>query len=229
MTDPRPPTPRFTPALGFRSLTAAYDLAIALATREGIWRRRMLAALTATPGQTVVDIGAGTGSFALMLARQRPGVRIVAIDPDPAVRAIAERKFARAGIAIDYVTAGGEDAPAAITPGSIDWVTISLVLHQCPQAVKQAILHNAFALLREGGRLLISDYGVQRGPRARLGFQLVRLLDGFENTRANMAGMLPTIMKAAGFAEVREEIATPTPSGDISLYSGMKGRHRREG
>lgn len=210
----------YTPALGSHELTADYDRVIGVMTRERRWRARMLNALAPEAGETIVDLGAGTGSFALLVKEACPETRFVAVDPDPEVRAIAEAKCA--GHAVEFVTAMGDAPLPAVPDGSADKVTCSLVLHQCPMAAKTGILANAFRLLRPGGRLLISDYGMQRSLLMHMLFKQVRALDGYENTRANKDGMIPMLMEKAGFSRVEELHVTPTPTGSISLYSGWK-------
>ena len=54
----------YTPPLGTGS-TKDYDRAIRLWTREKRWRAAMLAALAPKAGETVVDVGCGTGNSAL--------------------------------------------------------------------------------------------------------------------------------------------------------------------
>ena len=95
-------------------------------------------------------------------------------------------------------------------------VLTSLVLHQCPIPVKKSILANAFRLLKPGGMLLIADYGRQRSVFMKLAFNLVRLTDGFDDTRANKDGRLPDFMLNAGFSNVQERSVTLTPTGSIS-------------
>ena len=212
----------YTPALGRHELTDDYDRVIAIMTRERRWRSLMLSALAPQPNETVVDIGAGTGSFALLVKQTCPDARVVAIDPDPAVRRIAERKFASNGVHVDYITAMGNAEDVEMAAASVDKATCSLVLHQCPMEAKKGILANIFHLLKPGGRLLISDYGKQRNLLMHMLFKQVRAIDGYENTKANKDGMIPVLMEEAGFGNVEEMRATPTPTGSISLYSGWK-------
>jgi len=212
----------FTPALGTHDRTGSYDKVIAVMTRERRWRGRMLSELSPKPKQTILDIGSGTGSFAILVKQACPDVRIIAVDPDPEVRRIAEIKAQTAKVTIDFITAYGDDAIKSITLESIDVVTCSLVLHQCTSAVKIGILDNAYRLLRPSGRLLISDYGKQRSPLMSMLFNQVRMVDGYEDTKANKDGRLPEIISKAGFQAVEELKMTHTPTGSISLYSGRK-------
>jgi ubiquinone/menaquinone biosynthesis C-methylase UbiE len=59
----------FTPALGRADLTGDYDRVIAVMTRERRWRSALLNEIAPAPGEVVVDVGCGTGTFAIMLAK----------------------------------------------------------------------------------------------------------------------------------------------------------------
>ena len=56
----------------------------------------------------------------------------------------------------------------------------------------------------------------------KLAFNLVRLTDGYADTRANKDGRLPEFMRGAGFTHAKEQSVTLTPTGSISIYSGTK-------
>ena len=58
----------FTPALGRSSLTALYDLAIRILTRETTWRAALVQHIAPRPGAKILDVGCGTGSLATRLA-----------------------------------------------------------------------------------------------------------------------------------------------------------------
>ena len=103
-----------------------------------------------------------------------------------------------------------------------DKVVSSLVLHQCPIAVKQAIIWQMWRLLKPGGALFIADYGEQRSLLMRMLFRQVQMIDGFELTEPNARGCLPAMLNAAGFRDVAELRVVPTPTGSISLYKGLR-------
>jgi ubiquinone/menaquinone biosynthesis C-methylase UbiE len=218
MTDTRP----YVPALGRPELTGLYDHVIALVTRERVWRTAFLALVAPTPGETILDVGCGTGAFAVMLKTACPSARIIGVDPDPAILALAAAKARKAGVEIEWRRAMG-DRLADIAPArSVDKVVSSLVLHQCPLPMKQAILDAMHAAVKPGGAMVVADYGLQRTVLMRLLFRQVQMVDGFALTTPNARGVLPALMAQAGFAAVEERQVIPTLTGSFSLYTANR-------
>ncbi|MEU0555749.1 methyltransferase domain-containing protein [Dactylosporangium sp. NPDC006015] len=209
----------FTPALGRLAPTRFYDPVVAL-TRERRWRSSVVMYASPRPGETIVDVGCGTGTLALLLARAEPRATIVGVDPDPSVLAAAERKAAadRPGATVRWERGMGDALVSLLGTGSVDTAVSSLVLHQCPVPVKRAILASMHAVLRPGGRLVVADYGLQRTRLMRLAFRTVQLADGRADTQPNADGVLPELIAGAGFGDVREAEVVPTVTGSISLY-----------
>ncbi|WP_221327904.1 class I SAM-dependent methyltransferase [Actinoplanes sp. L3-i22] len=208
----------FTPALGRFAPTRFYDPVIAL-TRERLWRAVTVAHVAPRPGDVIVDVGCGTGSLASMLVRAEPEARIVGVDPDPEVLAIAERKTR----AVRWVSGRGDALAGLLGEGTADIVVSSLVLHQCPMPMKRAMLASMAAVLRPGGRLVITDYGLQRTALMRLAFRTVQFADGKADTQPNADGVLPELITAAGFEDVREADVIRTITGSISVYVAERG------
>src|SRR3546814_18485248 len=93
---------RFTPALGRAGLTGAYDLAIRLLTRERLWRTALLEQLAPRNGETILDVGCGTGSFALLMKDPARGARSIGLDPDPDVIHRAEARARQASVELEW-------------------------------------------------------------------------------------------------------------------------------
>lgn len=202
----------YTPPLGSGD-TADYDRAIRRWTREMRWRRAMLKALAPHPGETIVDVGCGTGSFAVMLKTSVPGIHLIGIDPDAEALAIARAKAGAVGVDIHWEQGFARD----IGPRSADALVTSLMFHQVPMAEKQAGLTAMHAALRPGGRLLIADYGRQRGLMRMLFRLTIQRLDGVTDTQPNADGVLPELVRGAGFGNVREVARIHTITGTIAL------------
>ncbi|GAA4618524.1 hypothetical protein GCM10023195_83310 [Actinoallomurus liliacearum] len=212
----------FTPALGRFAPTRLYDPVVAL-TRERLWRALAVMHVAPRPDELIVDVGCGTGSTALLLNRTEPRARVVAMDPDRNVLAIARRKAEAAGATVRWETGMGDALPEVVGVGAVDTAVSSLVLHQCPMRTKRAILASVHAVLRPGGKVVIADYGLQRTRLMRLGFRIVQFADGFEDTRPNAEGVVPELMAEAGFGDVREAEVVSTPTGSISVYVAFRG------
>ena len=97
MTD----NPRY-PALMLAGLTPIYDLFVKLFMPEKQFKRDLVARAHITPGHRVLDLGAGTGTLAIMIKQIQPEAHITGLDGDTAILAIAREKASRAGANITF-------------------------------------------------------------------------------------------------------------------------------
>jgi len=214
-------TDRYVPAAGHAAFTRAYDAVLALTMRESRWRpalsHAVLQDLPAAPG-TVVDVGSGTGTLAIALAAARPDVHVVAVDGDPNVRTLAQRKAGADRVQWRQGLAG--ELPLADT--SADRVVMSLLLHHLGPDGKRAALTEAHRVLRPGGRLHIADWGRPVDPLMRAAFFALQFLDGFDGTRDHAAGRLPGFVADAGFADVQVHQRLRTAWGSLELLQAVR-------
>jgi SAM-dependent methyltransferase len=106
------------------------------------------------PASTLVDLGAGTGRFALAAA-PRVG-RVVAVDVSPAMQAALRDRATRAGMAnIECVQAGFLSYQHTGSPA--DAVFTRNALHQVPDFWKALALDRIAQLLHPGGILRLHD------------------------------------------------------------------------
>jgi ubiquinone/menaquinone biosynthesis C-methylase UbiE len=214
-------THSFTPAMGRFAPTRFYDPVVAL-TRERLWRALAAMYVAPQPGDVIADVGCGTGSLALLLARVQPRAQIIGLDPDPDVLAVARRKGADTESTVQWAIGMGDSLAESLGANSVDAVVSSLVLHQCPLSMKRAVLASAYTVLRPGGRLVVADYGLQRTALMRTAFRIVQVADGKADTQPNADGAIPGLMSEAGYRDVREAEVVPTVSGSISVYVARK-------
>lgn len=209
----------FTPAAGRFTPMQFYDSGVAILTREAVWRRQILQLLRPRYGDTILDVGCGTGSLALLIKRAAPGAHVVGLDPDPEALSIARRKADAAGIEIEWRQGFARDAADC---GAFDKVVSSLVFHQVPVEEKKAGMEAMFAAAKAGGTICIADYASQAVWPMRQLFRVIQVLDGRTNTEPNANGFLEREMsKLCGqVVEARTKINTPT--GTISIFLEKK-------
>ncbi|OQW58897.1 MAG: methyltransferase type 11 [Proteobacteria bacterium HN_bin10] len=210
----------FTPAAGRPEWTPFYDFAIAVLTRERRWRGALLRQTAPVPGDQILDVGCGTGTFAVMLKRAEPRAHVVGLDPDADVLTRARAKAAKADAEMAFRQGFARDADAEAA--RFTKVVSSLVFHQVPMDEKRAGLASMWRALRAGGTLHVADYGLQRTPLMRAAFRQIQKLDGFDNTEPNARGVLPELMREVGFTAVEETEVIATVTGSISLYRALR-------
>ena len=114
---------------------------------------RVWQALALRPGARVLDVGCGSGQWAVALARR--GGEVTGVDLSPAMVARAERHAAEAGVAVRWHV--GEAARVAGPDAAYDAVLARVVLQLVPDV--PAALAEFRRVLRPGGRLLASVPG----------------------------------------------------------------------
>jgi ubiquinone/menaquinone biosynthesis C-methylase UbiE len=209
----------FTPAF---PLLWAYDLIVAAVGRERTWRGAFLRQLDPRPSDIIADIGCGTGTFLALLGRTAKWAKLIGVDPDDRILWRARRKLEEAGIVVTLKQGYLRDASSLLSGAGVDKITSSLVFHQVPLAEKRAGFSAIYSALPPGGELHLADFGLQRTRLMRTLFRIVQYVDGYENTQPNADGILPSLMKEAGFAQVQETAVIPTLTGSISLYKAIR-------
>ncbi|MBE9201527.1 MULTISPECIES: class I SAM-dependent methyltransferase [unclassified Nodularia (in: cyanobacteria)] len=166
--------------------------------KETVVRQALMDAIKVQP-RRILDLGCGTGSTTLMLKQAFPQAEVIGLDLSAYMLVRAEDKAKNAGLDIHWQHGNAETTN--FPEAHFDLVTASLLFHETPSVVCQAILRESFRLLVTGGQVLILD-GNQHTLR-----QLHWLNDIFEEPyiREYAADNLDARMGAAGFEAVRTQ------------------------
>jgi ubiquinone/menaquinone biosynthesis C-methylase UbiE len=145
----------YLPAAGRDAFLPLYDfITAALGTTRA--RAQLLAQASITPGQRILDIGCGTGTFALQLLRRIPAADFIGIDPDPKALARARHKAAKAGLSPHFDQGYADHLP--YDAASFDHVFSSLMFHHLHKEGKQAALAEVRRVLKPGAAFHLMDF-----------------------------------------------------------------------
>ncbi len=122
----------------------------------------VIRALGLAPDAAVADIGAGTGYFAVRLARSVPGGRVVAVDTSPDMVRYLTSRSQREGLPNLVVRLGAPDDPGLDAP--VDLALLVDVYHHI--AARERYFERLRSSLKPGGRLAVIDFRLdaKRGP-----------------------------------------------------------------
>ena len=210
----------YIPALRFHWLTRLYDRVLRWTMPETVFRLRLLDQAGLRGGHRVLDVGCGTATLTLLVKNACPGAEVVGLDGDPKVLDIARKKAEDTGLTVTFDQGMAYALP--YPDGSFDRVLSSLVFHHLVRDEKTRALREAFRVLRPGGELHLADWGKAQDWLQRGSFLLVQLLDGFASTRDNVNGLLPDLVRAAGFDGVDTTASFRTVYGTLSLWRARK-------
>lgn len=150
------------------------------------------------PGDSVLDVGCGTGEVTLLAKTRAANGKVYGLDPAPEMIAVARKKAARKGRDIDYRVGVIEALP--FPDSSLDVVTSSLMMHHLPEELKVRGLAEIYRVLKPGGRLLIADFMRPTGSFLNHLFIVFtrhgRLRQGIED--------LQRLLKNAGFNQITQ-------------------------
>jgi SAM-dependent methyltransferase len=208
---------KYIPALSFPWLTPLYDPFLKWGMRENDFKRRLIQQAHIQPGMRALDLGCGTGTLTVLIKQTHPEVDVVGLDGDLTVLEIARSKANQAGVKITLDHGMAFQLPHP--DNSFDRVLSSLVFHHLTSENKLHAMREIYRVLRPGGELHIVDFGKPRRIYARLISLVMRRL---EEAADNIQGLLPGMIRSAGFAQVEETIQYTTIVGGLSLYRAKK-------
>jgi ubiquinone/menaquinone biosynthesis C-methylase UbiE len=202
--------------------------------------RRLVALTGLHRGQSVVDLGAGTGAVTRLLVEQVgcPGAEVIAIEPSETALDAAKRNLENIGDAVVRFVQGGADKLSQIVKKPVDAIFFCNAIHLLPE--KEQVLLEIKRTLREDGTFSFntSFYDGAEPPEAEQFYRkwMMRALRALKSeynimpqrTRAEARHRLTEdeyvkLLEEGGFKiRTKEVVTVQMPLGgfeDISRYS----------
>jgi ubiquinone/menaquinone biosynthesis C-methylase UbiE len=186
---------------------ARYDLFVWLFTLGGErkFRERMLRLARLQPGESVLDVGCGTGALAILAKKQvGAGGGVYGVDVSPEMIVRAREKAKRAGVDLILAEGAAQDLPLA--DAEVDVVLSTLMLHHLPRKVRPDIVRETRRVLKPGGRFLAVDFVKPTSKRRRF-------FDHFHRHGFTNIDEIATELEGAGF-----DIVSQGPVGEKNLH-----------
>ena len=183
----------YIPALSYRFLTPFYDFIQKYIVRDVRYKNILIDQAEIRTGQSVLDLGCGTGTLAIMVKQRTPGAEVVGLDADPDMLKVARYKSARQTAPVKFDVGMTYDLP--YPDASFDRILSSIMIHHLKTPDKKRTAREIFRVLKPGGRLHIVDFGK---PVTWYGKMLGPFLHGFEEANDNIEGSLPVFFGEPG-------------------------------
>lgn len=146
-----------------------YDLfvRIALRGRERAFREKLLDLARIGTGETILDVGCGTGTLATMAKRRAgPEGSVYGVDASPEMIARAWVKARRGGSGAQFFPATAQALPF---PGAMfDVVFSTIMLHHLGRTSRRQLAEEMRRIINPAGRVLVVEFA--RSTRRSLGF-----------------------------------------------------------
>jgi len=142
-----------------------YDLEVWLFTlgRERTLRRRIAALARLREGESVLDVGCGTGSLSIEAKRQVGANGVVkGVDASPEMIGRAIVKARRAGLAIQFFNATAQALP--FPAARFDVALCALMLHHLSRKSRGQCVREMCRVVKAGGRVLVVEFAGPAQP-----------------------------------------------------------------
>lgn len=166
-----------------------------------------------------LDLGGGSGAFAIEAVKRDPGLSAIVFDLPQVIR-VTEKIIQESGLE-DSITCVGGDLRTDPWPGDADLILLSYIVSCYEPETLRDLLKRCLAYLPDGGSLLIHDFALyadRSAPRNAALFLFGELAVSAQ-THPYTVEELGTIMQEAGFADV---VIQPFLPDLTFLVSGRK-------
>lgn len=165
-------------------------------------------------GAQILEIGAGTGNFALAAARRFPSATVIHSEPERGMQKRAIEKASTAGISnVHFVSAAADNVP--LDEPTFDAAILVHVLYTLPSP--HCFLKKLYRGLRPGAVVFACDFGrvVDVADWKRYLWKELIKRDGYVSA-------MKTMWKARGVFRSNEEVAKVQKAGSYWTHTGLE-------
>ncbi len=164
--------------------------------REHILREKTIDLAQIKPGDSVLEIGCGTGTLTLAAKRRTgPSGKAFGIDVLPGMIELSRRKAAQAKEEITFQLGSIDNIP--FPENHFDAVMCSFMIFHMPEEVRRKGIVEIYRVLKPKGKFLVLDLALPNPPVQRIIAQM--LFGGM--LQHDLRELIP-LMKASGFSDV---------------------------
>jgi ubiquinone/menaquinone biosynthesis C-methylase UbiE len=162
--------------------------------REHVLREETVRLARVEPGDSVLEVGCGTGTLTLAAKRQAgPSGQVFGIDVIPGMIAASQQKAARAQEEVTFQLGSIDDIP--FPANRFDVVICSFMIFHMAEQTRRKGIAEVYRVLKPQGRWLVLDLALPTQPVQR--FVAQRLFGGM--LQHDLHELIP-VMEAAGFS-----------------------------
>ncbi len=192
----------------FDKIAPFYDPAIKLLFLplggERRYRRRLLKFLSPQTGEKILDLGCGTGTNTLELARFVGNGKVIGIDISSKMIEVAQKKLKQSGLTnLQFVKGTSHQLP--FENNSFDKILTSFALHEMEENIRLATLKEVNRVLKPQGELFVIELHLPPSFLARNFFKLFMKLEE-EKAWKFLKQNLREIFKQSGFTQTHQEL-----------------------
>jgi ubiquinone/menaquinone biosynthesis C-methylase UbiE len=178
-------------------MVPSYDSYMKMMTfgRERTLRERTINLAQVKPGDSILEVGCGTGTLTLAAKRQAgPSGKAFGIDVIPGMIELSRRKASQANEQVTFQLGSIDDIP--FSENQFDVVMCSFMIFHMSENTRRKGIAEIYRVLKPNGRLLVLDLALPAQPLQKTIAQL--LLGGM--LEHDMRELLP-LMEASGFSD----------------------------
>ena len=188
--------------------------------RESTLREMTVNLALVKPGDSVLEVGCGTGTLTLAAKRQAgPTGKVFGIDIIPGMIELSQRKAAQANEEVTFQLGSIDDIP--FPDNQFDVVMCSFMIFHMSEAVRRKGLEEIYRVLKPQGKLLVLDLALPEQGLSRI---IAKTLLGFMINH-DLRELLP-LMEAVGFSDLEAGPAKFRILG-LSVIAFVRARARK--